>query len=414
MCSCVLFLCLLTAGSGYAQTSPDHYNDSGEFVLGMSAAFTGPSSGLGIELYRGSMAYFEKVNRNGGVHGRKIVILPLDDGYSPTPAIENTLNFLHNPRIIALFNYVGTPTVTRVLPLLKLYNDKHKYLFFPFTGAQPHRQYPYDVYVFNLRASYAQETAGLVQHFLNAGRSRISVFYQADSYGRSGWDGVRHSLKARDLKMASEATYARGAPFSSDFTQQVRIIAAGNPDAVIAVGAYAACAAFIRDARDAGLDIPIANLSFVGSENLLMLLDQAGMQSGRDYTRNLINSQVVPSYEDTSLPAVREYRELMDTLAPLPPEEFTPEPYAPLPYSFTSFEGFFNAKVMVRILENLGPRPALRDLAHAAETIHNLDIGIGRPVHFSAIRHQGLDVVYYTTVAHGKFLPIEDWGVWAK
>jgi branched-chain amino acid transport system substrate-binding protein len=410
----VLFLCLLVAPNGNAQTSPDQYNDSGELVLGMSAAFTGPSSGLGIELYRGSMAYFEKVNRNGGVHGRKVVILPMDDGYNPTPAIENTLNFLHNPKVIALFNYVGTPTVTRVLPLLKLYSEKHKYLFFPFTGAQPQRQYPYDVYVFNLRASYAQETAGLVQHFLNVGRSRISVFYQADSYGRSGWDGVRHSLKAHDLQITSEATYARGAPFSSDFTQQVRIIAEGAPDAVVAVGAYAACAAFIRDARDAGLDIPIANLSFVGSENLLMLLDQAGKQNGKDYTRNLINSQVVPSYEDTSLPAVREYRELMDTLAPLPPAGFAPENYSPLPYSFTSFEGFFNAKVMVKVLENLGPRPALRDLALAAETMDSFDIGIDKPVHFSAIRHQGLDVIYYTTVEDGKFLPIEDWGVWAK
>lgn len=380
----------------------------------MSAAFTGPSRGLGIELYRGSKAYFEKVNRNGGIHGRTVVIMPLDDGYNPTPAIENTLDFLHNPKIIALFNYVGTPTVTRILPLLKLYSEKHKYLFFPFTGAEPHRQYPYDSYVFNLRASYRQETAGLVHHFLQVGRTRISVFYQADSYGRSGWDGVRRGLKARDLQMASEATYARGAPFSSDFSQQVRIIAAGNPDAIIAVGAYAACAAFIRDARDAGLDIPIANLSFVGSENLLTLLDTVGSHNGRNYTRNLINTQVVPSYEDTSLPVVREYRSLMDELAPPPPEEFSAGNYVLLPYSFTSFEGFLNAKVMARVLENLGPHPSPRDLALAAESIDNLDIGIDTPVRFSVTRHQGLDRIYYTTVADGKFLPIADWKVWAK
>src|SRR5262249_9669416 len=133
-----------------------------EIVLGMSAAFTGPSRGLGIELYRGSMAYFEHINRTGGVHGRKIVIRPYDDGYNPGPAVENPNRLIPQAALLLLSAYVGTPTVTRVLPLLKLHSDRHVYLFFPFTGAQPHREHPYDQYVFNLRASYHQETARTV------------------------------------------------------------------------------------------------------------------------------------------------------------------------------------------------------------------------------------------------------------
>ena len=106
------------------------------------------------------------------------------------------------------------------------------------------------------------------------------------------------------------------------------ILRKADADAVISIGSYAACAAFIRDARDAGWNVPIANVSFVGSENLLALLQEAGKANGTDYTRNLINSQVVPSYHDRTLPAVREYRQLMDALqadaACRPPERGIP------------------------------------------------------------------------------------------
>src|SRR5437870_4954436 len=87
-----------------------------DIVVGMSAAFKGPSRGLGIELYRGSMAYFEHVNRDkGGVHGRKIVIKAYDDNYNPIPAVENTIKLLQKDDPFLLYGYVGTPTVTRVL-----------------------------------------------------------------------------------------------------------------------------------------------------------------------------------------------------------------------------------------------------------------------------------------------------------
>ena len=181
-----------------------------DIVLGMSAAFRGPSRGLGIELYRGTMAYLEHVNRNGGIDGRKIVIKAYDDGYNPLPAIENTIRLVEKDDPFLLYGYVGTPTVTRILPLLKLYQERKIYLFCPFTGALPQRQPPYDQFVFNLRASYYQETAGLVDHLVDIGRERIAVFYQIDAFGRGGWDGVRTALAGKKLRVVGEATYRRG------------------------------------------------------------------------------------------------------------------------------------------------------------------------------------------------------------
>jgi len=401
----VLGVLLLAATSAHAAE---------DIVVGMSAAFTGPSAGLGIELYRGSMACFEDVNRGGGVHGRKIAIKAYDDGYNPVPAIANTVRLIEEDKVFVLFGYVGTPTVTRTLPLLKRYSNQSTYLFCPFTGAEPQRQAPYDELVFNLRASYREETAGLVDHFVEVGRKRIGVFYQIDAYGRCGWEGVRDALKKHGLRMSGEATYKRGTPFDNSMKAQVDILREAGPDAVICVGAYAACAAFVRDARDSGWDVPIANVSFVGSESLLGLLAEAGRQAGTDYTRGLLNSQVVPSYHNTDLPAVRRYRELMDRHKPLVPPQLRTGDYRPLPFSFVSFEGYLNAALLVEALTKMGDHPDRARLREVMESLDRVDLGMGTPLSFGPKRHQGSHQVYYTVVSDGQFVPVKSWAPWQK
>ena len=379
-----------------------------EFVLGMSAAFSGPSRGLGIELYRGASAFFEHVNGRDGVGGRRVALKTYDDGYQPDPSVKNTMTLMLEDEVFLLFGYVGTPTVTRVLPMLKKFQDRGMYLFFPFTGAQPQRQPPYGDFAFNLRASYAQETAGLVDNFVRVGRRRIAVFYQADAYGRSGWAGVRAALGRHGERIAGEASYRRGTQFTASMRPQVEILKAAEPDAVVCIGAYAACAGFARDAVDLGLRVPIANLSFVGSENLLKLLAE-GRDDPREYTDLLVNSQVVPSYEDVSIPAVREYRDLMERYDPEPPGELVQEAYTPFPQSFVSLEGFLNAKLLVEVLSRLEEPPTRRGLEQAVFSVKDFDLGIGERVSFGPERRQGLQQVYYTVVDEGRFVTLDDW-----
>ena len=392
-----------------AGQSPGVGGAGDEIVLGTSAAFTGPSRGLGNELYRGAMAYFSQVNDSGGIGGRPIALKLYDDGYQPDPCVQNTLKLMLEDEVFLLFGYVGTPTVTRVLPMLKKFQEQQIYMFFPFTGAQPQREPPYGDFAFNLRASYRQETAGLVENFLATGRRRIAVFYQADAYGRSGWAGVRAALENHGESIAGEATYQRGARFTGTMRAQVEILQRAAPDAVICVGAYAACAAFARDAIDLGLRVPIANLSFVGSENLVNLLSE-GRDDPETYTRWLVNSQVVPSYEDESVPAVREYRELMARHDPQIPDQFLDDPYDPLPQSFVSLEGFVNAKLMCEIFRRFDGEPTRAGLEDAVFSIRDFDLGIGEQVSFGTDRRQGLQRVYYTVVEDGRFVPLTDWG----
>ncbi|WP_147822396.1 ABC transporter substrate-binding protein [Salidesulfovibrio onnuriiensis] len=404
--SCALVLCVLslTSVAGFAK----------DIVLGMSAAFSGPSRSLGIELYRGSSAYFNYVNRSGGIQGHMVRILPLDDGYNPTPALENTIRLLKDRNVLCLYNYVGTPTVTRVLPLLNTGQARDKLMFFPFTGAQSQRDYPYVRRVFNLRASYRQEMQELVNRLSLVGRRRIAVLYQNDAYGRSGWDAVRRALRTHRLDIVGEATYRRGASFSDSMAEQVAIVTGRRPEAIVTVGSYEACAAFVRDARDAGVDVPIANLSFSCSESLLQLLLEAGQAKGRDYTANLINTQVVPDYRDRTLAAAQLYIQLMTESPPAVPEGLKGD-YIPLEYSYAGFEGFLNAVVMTHILRLQYDRPG-KPLEKIVEGIRDFDAGIDVTVTFGPDRHQGLNRVYFTTVKDGRFAPIdaEDWRQWLQ
>ena len=383
-----------------------------DIVVGMSGLFSGPSASLGIELYRGSMAYFEHINSHGGVHGRKVVPKAYDNGYDPARAIQNTIDLIEKDQAFVLFAYQGTPTVTRVLPLLKSYRERSIFLLFPYTGAQPHRQAPYAEQVFNLRPSYREETKGLVDHFIALWRKKIAVFYQADAYGRSGWDGVRRALAQNgNLKIVAEATYRRDTGFGENLQAQVKLLKSADADAVVSIGTYAACAAFIRDARDMGWQIPIANVSFVGSDNLMTLL--APSSSAKDYTRDLVISQVVPSFEDTSLSAVREYRELMEKYHPTAPAAALAN-YQPLRYSFASFEGLLDAKLLVEIFKRMGENPARSRLRQTVEGIKNFDLGIDVPISFAPDKHEALEKIYYTTLQGDRFVPLLDWKRWEK
>jgi ABC-type branched-subunit amino acid transport system substrate-binding protein len=380
--------------------------------IGMSAAFTGTAAALGTELYRGAQAYYDEINDRGGIHGRPISVAVLDDRYEPLPCVMNTLRLLEEEGVFLLSGYVGTPTLTRALPFIKQYAHEHDEdlaVVGVFTGAQPQREPPYVEYVFNIRASYRQEMMALVDEFWRAGAREFGVFYQIDAYGRSGTDGVARGLARRGATIAAEATYARGARFEEDMSLAVKTLREASVDVVLCTGAYQGCAAFVRSARDLGWNVPISNLSFVGSEALLGLLTEHGRKTGRDYTRAIVNSQVVPSYDDLTLPGVSEYRALMDKNNPAIPHSLRDPRYTPRSYSFIGLEGFINAKVIVEGLRRAGPHLTRRGFRQGLESLRGFDVGIGAPLSFGANRHQGLDSVYFTHVENDRWVPITDW-----
>lgn len=379
--------------------------------LGMSADFNGPAKGLGIELYRGAALYLDHINRIGGVHGRKIEVVAMDDGYSPDPAIANTVTLVERHNVLALFNYVGTPTTTRILPLLKRYEQRGIPLLFPLTGADPLRQPPYEKYVYNFRASYADEGSALVEGFLGVGRKRIALLYQADSFGRSVWSGVRKALSEHGLFLAGEATYRRGARYVGDMRAQVEIIAQAKPDAVIVAGTSIASAAFIRDARNAGFDTPIATLSFASARETMNLLKQ---EDGDEITDGIICSLVVPIHTNAALPALRQFSDLLQKHPPALPEGLVNGSVQPPSLNPVSFEGFLNAKLAVEAIRRLGPGLNRERLDYVLRHTGDFDLGIGDPVRFPPGSNQALQDVYFVAIDQGVLHPIDEFGRWRK
>jgi ABC-type branched-subunit amino acid transport system substrate-binding protein len=183
---------------------------------------------------------------------------------------------------------------------------------------------------------------------------------------------------------------------------------------VLCTGAYQGCAAFVRSARDAGFTVPISNVSFVGSDAMLALLVKHGRAIGRDYTRALINSQVVPSYDDPTLAGVAEYRALMEKHNPTVPEAIRDGSYTAQRHSSISLEGYINARVIVEGLRRAGANPSRQAFRQALESLRGLDLGIGAPLTFTPERHQGLDSVYFTRVDGERWVPVGDWSAAVK
>jgi ABC-type branched-subunit amino acid transport system substrate-binding protein len=357
-------------------------------VIGVSNVQSGPSRFLGQDLLRGSRAYFDSVNATGGVHGRRITLVVRDDRYEPDAAVRNTLELIERDKVLFLFGYVGTPPLLRVLPLLRYYEKERIVNVAPFTGADPQRRPPYDKFVFNLRASYREETRALVRHLHAHGHRRIGFLGQADAQGKSGEIGVREALADVGLTLVESVTYRRNESAATDMTKQVALLRQSRADAVIVVGTYGPCAAFVRAARLAGWTVPIANVSFVGAESMLEALREASTDLGLDLTEGLVNSQVVPSPDDQRYPLVADYG------AHTPPTD----------RGFVGLEGWLNAVVAVEALRRAGPDPSRETFIRAMESLTGWDPGLGTPLHLSPTVHQGLHTVWLTRTEKGRWV----------
>jgi branched-chain amino acid transport system substrate-binding protein len=382
---------------------------SQEVTLGQPAAFSGPSAGLGIEMWRGAQAAFLEAGAARGTQGRKVRLLLADDAYDAEKSAYAAFQLIAKDKVFALFGGVGTPTIIKALPVVQRYfNSEGLFYFANFTGAQPQREPPFDRAVFNVRASYREEANAMIAAFVRAGRKRIGVFLQDDAYGASGRDAVKRAMQPLHLYIAADTTYPRGQPFATSMEAQVRILRAANVDAIVAVGSYQACAALVRDARRSGLEVPIHNLSFVGADQMLRLLRNEEKRTGANLTRRLIVTQVVPSYEDRHIPFIAQYRAAMDRFDPGKPSVGDGS-YAPVgKYSFGSVEGYLSARTFLAILDKAGPELSRRGFYQAAEKMGRFDLGLGEPLELSPSRHQALNAVWFTVVTPEGWRSVKD------
>jgi branched-chain amino acid transport system substrate-binding protein len=370
--ACLLVAAGLFSSAGFAENGVT----ADTIVLGQSVALTGPAAALGIEMRAGAKLYFDYINSKGGVNGRKIQLVTLDDGYEPARAAPNTKKLIEEHKVFALFGYVGTPTSAAVMPIFT--QAKIPY-FGAFTGAELLRQ-PFNRYVFNVRASYYDETEKIVEQLVSTGSKNIAVFYQDDAYGQAGLKGVELAMTRRNLKISSTGTVERN---TVKVEQAVKTLNGAQPDAVVMIGAYKACAEFIRQMKKQGSAAQFYNVSFVGSKALADDLGNEGV--------GVAISQVMPFPWGAAVPVVREYQSLMQHAGQ---KELT----------FTSIEGFIAAKVFVEGLRRAGRDLTRERLIAALEKMNDVDVG-GFYVGFAPTNHNASKFVDLTIIARdGKFL----------
>jgi branched-chain amino acid transport system substrate-binding protein len=343
-----------------------------QVLVGQFAAFSGPAAQLGERLKVGIEAYFKSVNAQGGVNGRQLKLVTRDDGYEPERAKAAVKSLIDEDKVFALVGSVGTPTGIASVPIL---TEAKVPLIGMFTGAEALRQ-PFNRQVFHVRGSYYDETERIVQHLTSLGLKKIAVFYQNDAYGKAGLEGVERALTRRQLKIVATGTVERN---TVEVAKSLETILAAQPDAIVQIGAYKACAAFIKQARGKGFGGQFFNVSFVGSK---ALADELG-----DGGAGVVISQVVPFPYGGSIPIVREYQQIMGEAGH---KEF----------DFSSMEGFLTAKVFVEGLKRAGRNPTRDGLIGGLESIHDWDLG-GFSIKYGPRDHVGSSFIDVTTIGRG-------------
>ena len=345
-----------------------------EIHIGMANALTGPAAGLGTNLKAGAEAYIARVNANGGVNGRKIVLVSKDDGYEPNRTAAVTKELIEKDKVFALFGYVGTPTSAAAVPIASRAGVPY---LFPFTGADALRT-PVNKWVFNVRASYFDETETMVERLTkDAGAKKIALFIQDDAFGEAGKAGVNRALHKRGMKPVEEVRYKRN---TVDVDEGLARIKAAGPDGVIFIGTYAPFSAIAKKAKAQGIKAKFMTVSFVGTADFIK---DAGADGDGFYI-----TQVMPA-PDGTLPLSKQFVDDMKGG----------------PVNYSSLEGYADAVVMVEGLKKAGPNLTRASFMAALESL-DTDLS-GLKIGFSPSNHQGAKDVFLTVVRAGKPVPVD-------
>ena len=358
-----LALVLAGASGAFAQAP--------EIVIGQSAGYTGRTSSSVREFMEGAQAWFEAVNKKGGIAGRKIYLTTLDDGYLPELVAENTKRLIDEEKAVALFGYFGDAPVNVALPIIK---EKKIPLVGAVSGAEAQRSNPNLYFV---RASYQMEVEKIVAQGTAQGLNKFAIFYQNDEFGKDVLAGLQKALGARKLVLAGQGTYERN---SIKVDESVAKIAAAMPQSIVMACTLEACAEFVRQIRKRGLSPRFNHLSVV---DIASLFKELG-----DLSRGLEVSRVVPLPLMQSVPVVNEYTKAL--------KDFAPKAQT----SFLGLEGFIAAKTLTEGLKRAGANPTRQNLTAALEGMRDVDLG-GFIVNFAGANRRGSDFADVTIIGPG-------------
>ncbi len=365
----------LALWSGQAAAAP-----GADIVIGQVAPLSGVLASTGQQMVLGGKIYFDSVNESGGIFGAKIRVAVVDDAYKVDETVRLTKELLARPDVVALYGFAGTANVGKLLTDGVL-EEGGAALVAPYTGGEPLRT-PFNSWIFHVRAGYAAEAEHMVQQVTTLGMKRVAVMYQDDAFGKAGLVGVEAALAKRGLKLAVAAGYERN---TDKVDEAAKLIKESDAQAVIMISVNKPTAAFVKRYRESGGGAQLYNISVVDPAELVKL---AGLKNAH----GLGISQVVPYPFMANLPVIREYQTLLRKYAP------------GQAITYTSFEQFLGAKVLVEALRRAGPAPTRAKVIRSLETMGAYDMG-GITVNYSPTNRVGSKFVEVTVIGgSGKLL----------
>ena len=346
-----------------------------EIVIGQSASLSGGAAEVGQQVRDGALAYFETLNRKGGVNGRKIRLISLDDGGQTKRGEENTTKLIAEDKVFLLFGYTGRNTSEAALPIV----DKADIPFFGAATGGETVHGKFNKNVINVRASYKLETEAMVNYLVTIGQKRVGMIYHKDDTTKSNLKMTEDALGKHGLKVVGSGAVDRN---SSDVGEAVGILSKVNPEAVICNAAVKPLSAFVREMRKAGVPTQFLSVSFVGSP----IVKELGPEAA-----GLIMAQVVPLPTKKSIPIVGEYQAAVAAMG------------SKAEFSFNALEGFITAKVLAEALKRTGKDVTRAKFIKAVEGISDLDLG-GYFIGYSPTNHNGSRYVDITIInKEGRF-----------
>lgn len=335
-------------------------------LIGQSAVFSGPVADTGNHYRAGIELCFDKVNKAGGVNGRKLELTALDDAYDPKRTAANTHTLIEQNKVFALIGYTATANLIAAMPIAEAAKVP---VFAPLVGTTSFRQ-KHNHYLFHVRASYQNELSRIAQQLSVVGSDNVAVVYQDSAFGKSNLDTLLPLLQAQKLKVAKTLPMAIDASSAADIATQ---ITQANAGAVIMIMAGKMSEVLIRDLKAAGVGSTIYTIS-VG------IVDAKGAATRLNGAlRGVVTASIVPSPRLERYGIVKEYRQAIASSG------------AKID-NYTVLEGYIAAKVFVEGLRRAGRAPTREGFIAALEGLGKYDLGEFR-VEYGPSNHNGSSFV---------------------
>jgi ABC-type branched-subunit amino acid transport system substrate-binding protein len=352
-------LALVAPLTSHAQKKYDPGASDTEIKIGNILPYSGPASAYSA-FGKTEAAYFQKINDEGGINGRKIKFISLDDGYSPPRTVEMARKLVEQDEVLLIFGALGSPTNSAIREYM---NSKKVPQLFILSGAAKFGDPKNFPWTMALQLTYQQEASIFAKHILQTKpEAKIGVLYQNDDSGKAYLEGLKDGLGSKSAKMiVSEVSYETSDP---TVDSQIVTLKESGADVFLNFTTPKAGAQAIRKAYDLGWK-PVQYVG-VPSSSIASVLTPAGL----DKSVGLISAQYVKDPTDKQWDndsGMKDFRAFM--------KKYYPEGIV----DSLSAGGYNLAQTLVQVLKQCGDNLTRENVMKQAASLKNVHTQLALP-----------------------------------